>query len=376
MDTRAFSEWGWRIPFVVSAVLLVFSIYIRLRLNESPIFQKMKEEGKGSKAPLTESFLRYPNNKYVLLALFGATAGMGVVWYTGQFYTLFFLTLTLKLGYLQAYLLMLAALIIGTPLYVMFGWLSDRIGRLKIILAGCLVAALTYFPLFAALTHYVNPDLEAFSDRTQVTIAADGSTCQLHVFVTAFTRFSNCDRAQDLVTKLGVSFNTKDVPNSGDKVSLMLGPTIIEGFDAGKWNTAFLDAGYPNLQRDKDGKVVPKPADAAKVNWLMAELILVIMITYAAMVYGPVAAFLVELFPTRIRYTSLSLPYHIGAGVFGGMLPLLATAIVAATGNIYNGLWYPILIAVMTGVVGGLLLRDTKDMDIQIGSGVEVAQRA
>jgi MFS family permease len=376
MDTKAFSEWGWRIPFVVSAILLVFSVYIRLRLNESPIFQKMKEEGKGSKAPLTESFLRYPNNKYVLLALFGATAGMGVVWYTGQFYALFFLTLTLKLGYLQAYLLILAALIIGTPLYVMFGWLSDRIGRLKIILAGCLVAALTYFPLFAALTHYVNPDLEAFSDRTQVTIAADGSTCRLHVFVTAFTRFSNCDRAQDLVTKLGVSFNTENVPNSGDKVSLTLGSTTIEGFDAGKWNAAFLDAGYPNLQRDKDGKMVPKLADAAKVNWLMAELILVIMIAYAAMVYGPVAAFLVELFPTRIRYTSLSLPYHIGAGVFGGMLPLLATAIVAATGNIYNGLWYPISVAVMTAVVGGLLLRDTKEVDIRVGSGVEAAQRA
>jgi MFS family permease len=376
MDTKAFSEWGWRIPFLVSAILLVFSVYIRLRLNESPIFQKMKEEGKASKAPLTESFLRYPNNKYVLLALFGATAGMGVVWYTGQFYALFFLTLTLKLGYLQAYLLVLVALIIGTPLYVMFGWLSDRIGRLKIILAGCLVAALTYFPLFAALTHYVNPELEAFSDRTQVTIAADGSTCQLHVFVTAFTRFSNCDRAQDLVTKLGISFNTENVPNSGDKVSLKLGSTTIEGFDAGKWNAAFLDAGYPNLQRDKDGKVVPKPADTAKVNWLMAELILVIMITYAAMVYGPIAAFLVELFPTRIRYTSLSLPYHIGAGVFGGMLPLLATAIVAATGNIYNGLWYPILVAVMTAVVGGLLLRDTRDVDIKIGSGVEAAQHA
>jgi MFS family permease len=376
MDTKAFSDWGWRIPFVVSAVLLVFSVYIRLRLNESPVFQKMKEEGKGSKAPLTESFLRYPNNKYVLLALFGATAGMGVVWYTGQFYALFFLTLTLKLAYLQAYLLVLAALIIGTPLYVMFGWLSDRIGRLKIILAGCLIAALTYFPLFAALTRYVNPDLQAFSDRTQVTIAADGSTCQLHVFVTAFTHFSSCDRAQDLVTKLGVSFNTKNVPNSGDKVNLMLGSTIIEGFDAGKWNAAFLDAGYPNLQRDKDGKIVPKPADAAKVNWLMAELILVIMITYAAMVYGPVAAFLVELFPTRIHYTSLSLPYHIGAGVFGGMLPLLATAIVAATGNIYNGLWYPIVVAVVTVVVGGLLLRQTKDVDIQIGSGVEAAQRA
>jgi MFS family permease len=245
MDAKAFSEWGWRIPFVVSAILLVFSVYIRLKLNESPIFQKMKEEGKGSKAPLTESFLRYPNNKYVLLALFGATAGMGVVWYTGQFYALFFLTLTLKLGYLQAYLLILAALIIGTPLYVMFGWLSDRIGRLKIILTACLLAALTYFPLFAALTHYVNPDLKAFSDRTQVTIAADGSTCQLHVFVTAFTRFSNCDRALDLVTKLGLSFNIENVPNSGDKVSLTLGSRTIEGFDVGKWNAAFLRRRVP-----------------------------------------------------------------------------------------------------------------------------------
>ena len=373
MDSKAFSEWGWRIPFLVSAILLVFSVYIRLRLNESPIFQKMKEEGKGSKAPLTESFLHYPNNKYVLLALFGATAGMGVVWYTGQFYALFFLTITLKVGYLPAYLLILGSLIIGMPFYLLFGWLSDRIGRLKIILAGCLIAALTYFPLFAALTHYTNPDLEAFSEHNPVTITADGSTCMLHVFVTAFTRFSNCDRAQDLVTKLGVSFKTQSIPNSGEKVSLKIGSTSVEGFDAGKWNAAFLEAGYPNLQRDKDGKVVPKAADTAKINWFMAELILAIMVIYAAMVYGPVAAFLVELFPTRIRYTSMSLPYHIGAGVFGGMLPLLAAAFVAATGNIYNGLWYPILVAVMTAVIGGLLLRDTKDIDIKVGSGVEAA---
>ena len=376
MDSKAFSEWGWRIPFVVSAILLVFSVYIRLRLNESPIFKKMKEEGKGSKAPLTESFIHYPNNKYVLLALFGATAGMGVVWYTGQFYALFFLTITLKLGYLPAYLLILVSLIIGTPLYVAFGWLSDRIGRLKIILAGCLIAALTYFPLFAALTHFTNPDLEAFSERNAVTVTADGSTCELHIFVTAFTKFSNCDRAKDLVTKLGVSFKTENVPNSDNKVNLTIGSTTIEGFDAGKWNAAFLDAGYPNLQRDKDGKVVPKQADTAKINWFMTELILVVMVFYAAMVYGPVAAFLVELFPTRIRYTSMSLPYHIGAGVFGGMLPLLATAIVAATGNIYNGLWYPILVAVMTTVTGGLLLRDTKDIDIKIGSGVEARHGA
>jgi hypothetical protein len=376
MSPEAFSDWGWRIPFLVSAILMVFSVYIRLKLNETPIFQKMKEEGKGSKAPLTESFLRYPNNKYVLLALFGATAGMGAVWYTGQFYTLFFLTITLKLAYLPAYLLILVSLIIATPLYVLFGWLSDRIGRLKIILAGCVMGALTYFSLFAALTHYANPDLEAFSQRNPVTITADGSTCRMHVFVTGFTKSSDCDRAQDLVTKLGVSFTTENVPNSGDQVNLKIGSTALKGFDADKWNAAFLDAGYPNLQRDKDGKVVPRPADPAKINWLMTEAPLAVMVAYAAMVYGPMAAFLVELFPTRIRYTSLSLPYHIGAGVFGGMLPLLTTAIVAATGNIYDGLWYPIAVAVMTAVVGGLFLRETKDVDITVESGAEAAQHA
>jgi MFS family permease len=375
MEPKSFSEWGWRIPFIVSAILLVFSVYIRLRLNESPVFQRMKEEGKGSKAPLTECFLHYPNIKYVLLAILGAMGGVGVVWYTSQFYALFFLTITLKFDYLPAYLLVLTALIIGTPLFVVFGWLSDRIGRLKIILAGCLIAALTYFPLFAALTHYANPDLEAFSDRNPVTVTADGSTCELHVFVTAFTKFSNCDRARDLVTKLGVSFKNENVPNSADKVSLKIGSAMVEGFDAGRWTAAFLDAGYPNLQHDKDGKVVPKPADTTKVNWLMTELILVTMVIYTTMVYGPVAAFLVELFPTRIRYTSMSLPYNINS-IIGGLLPLLATAMVAATGNIYNGLWYPIGVAAMTTVIGGLLLRDTVDIDPKVGSGAELPHRA
>jgi MFS family permease len=374
MDAGAFSAWGWRIPFIVSAILLVFSVYIRIRLNESPIFRKMREEGKASKAPLTESFFHYPNNKYVLLALFGGTAGMGCVWYTGQFYALFFLTITLKMAYLPAYLLVLAALIVGMPFYIFFGWLSDRIGRLKIIVAGCIAAALTFFPLFAALTSYINPALKAFSDRSAVTIRADASTCELHVFVTAFTSFSNCDRAQDFVTKLGVSFSTDNAPNAGDKVTLRIGSQSVEGFDAAKWNAAFLDAGYPNLQFGGDGKIALKPADAGEINWFMAGLILIIMGIYATMVYGPMAAFLVELFPTRIRYTSLSLPYHIGAGFFGGMLPLLATAIVAATGNIYNGLWYPIVVAAMTAVVGGLLLRDTRDVDIKTGSAVEAAQ--
>jgi len=376
MGAKSFSENGWRIPFIVSIFLLIFSIYIRLKLNESPIFQKMKEEGKGSRAPLTESFFRYPNNKYVLLALIGATAGQGVVWYTGQFYALFFLTITLKLNYVLAYVMIGLSLIIGTPFFIFFGWLSDRVGRLKIILAGCLIAALTYFPLFGALTHYVNPDLESFAQRNPITLTADTSTCEVHVFVTAFTKFSTCDRAKDYVTKLGLSFKTENASGAGDKLTLTIGSTKVEGFDAAKWNQAFLDAGYPNLQKNSDGRIVPKDADPANVNWFMATLILVVMVVYVTMVYGPIAAFLVELFPTKIRYTSMSLPYHIGNGWFGGMLPLLATAFVAATGDIYFGLWYPIVVALMTTVVGWLFLRDTKDVDIRIGSGVQAASRA
>jgi len=371
MTAGAFVDWGWRVPFVVSIILLAFSVYIRLRLNETPIFRKMKEEGKASKSPLTDSFARYPNNKYVLLALLGACAGGSAVWYTGQFYALFFLTITLKMAYLPAYLMILVALAIGTPCFILLGWLSDRIGRLKIILAGCLVAAATYFPLFAALTHYVNPELEAFGQRTAITLTADESTCHLHIFVTAFTKFSTCDRAKDFITKLGVSFNSENAPGAGDKVTLAIGTNLIEGFNADQWPAAFLAAGYPDLKQDPDGKIVAKPADTAKINWLMAELVLIVMMIYVTMIYSPLAAFLVELFPTRIRYTSISLPYHIGAGWFGGMLPLVATAIVAAYGNIYAGLWYPIAVAGMTVVIGALFLRDTRDVDIASGSGVE-----
>ena len=366
-----FAEWGWRIPFIVSVILLIFSVYIRLRLNETPIFQKMKEEGKASQAPLTESFLRYPNNKYVMLALLGATAGQGVVWYTGQFYTLFFLTITLNLNYVLAYAMVGISLVIGTPFFVVFGWLSDRIGRLKIILAGCLIAALTYFPLFAALTHFVNPDLEAFAQRHPITLTADTSTCDLHVFVGPWTRFSNCDRAKDFVTKLGLSFKTVNNAGMGNTVNLTIGRTKLEGFDADAWNDAFLAAGYPGLQKDQAGKVVGKAANSSKVNWWMAEVILILMVIYVTMVYGPIAAFLVEMFPTRIRYTSMSLPYHIGNGWFGGMLPLLATAFVAAYGDIYFGLWYPVAVAVLTFIIGTIFLRDTRDVDITTGSGVE-----
>src|SRR5689334_3943411 len=353
MDAKAFTEWGWRIPFWVSIILLIFSVYIRLKLHESPIFQQMKAEGKGSKSPLTDSFLKYPNNKYVLLALLGATAGQGVVWYTGQFYALFFLVITLKLDYVSAYTLIGLSLLIGTPFFIFFGWLSDRIGRLKIILAGCAIAAVTYFWLFGALTHYVNPDLEAFAQKNPITVSADPATCNFQVFVGPWSKFSNCDRAKDSVTKLGLSFKTIDTKGAGDKVDLTVGNTKVEGWDAAKWTAAFTAANYP------------KVADPAKVNWFMAELILVIMVIYVTMVYGPIAAFLVELFPTEIRYTSMSLPYHIGNGWFGGMLPLTATAMVAATGDIYYGLWYPIVVAVMSLVIGSIFLSETRNRDIR-----------
>jgi MFS family permease len=351
MEAKSFAEWGWRIPFWVSLILLVFSVYIRLKLSESPVFQQMKAEGKGSKSPLTDSFFKYPNNKYVLLALLGATAGQGVVWYTGQFYALFFLTITLKLDYQSAYLLIGVSLLIGTPLFIFFGWLSDRIGRLKIIMAGCLIAAVTYFPLFKGLTHYVNPALERFSEKTSITVAANEADCKFHLFVGPWSKFSDCDRVKDFLTKQGLSF--KSAPAEAGKVITTIGEQKVEGWDQAKLAGTLKAAG------------APASVDKSQVNWVMTELILVLMVIYVTMVYGPIAAFLVELFPTEIRYTSMSLPYHIGNGWFGGMLPLTATALVAATGDIYYGLWYPIVVAVMSLVLGSVFLSETKDRDIR-----------
>jgi MFS family permease len=357
MDAASFAEWGWRLAFLFSFFLLIISVYIRLKLNESPVFRRMKEEGRGSRRPLTESFLHYPNNKYVLLALLGATAGQGVVWYTGQFYALFFLTITLKLDFITTYLLIGASLIIGTPFFIFFGWLSDRIGRLKIIMAGCLIAAVTYFPLFHALTHYVNPALEQFQQSTPLSVAA--SDCSFHIFVLPTTKFTDCDRAKDFLTKAGLSFQSLPAVE-GQTVVTRIGNTELQGWDEAKYKAALTAAGYP------------AKADLNQVNYGMTLLILVIMVIYVTMVYGPIAAFLVEMFPTRIRYTSMSLPYHIGNGWFGGILPLAATAIVAAYGDIYAGLWYPIIVAVMTFVIGSLLLQETKDIDINEGSGVDL----
>ncbi|MET0733273.1 MAG: MFS transporter [Casimicrobiaceae bacterium] len=347
MTPAQFADWGWRIPFLVSLILLIFSVYIRLKLNESPVFQRMKAEGKGSTAPLRDSFLKYPNNKYVLLALLGATAGQGVVWYTGQFYALFFLTITLKVDGQTAYTLIGIALLLGTPFFIFFGWLSDKIGRLKIILAGCLIAALTYFPLFGALTHYVNPGLEAFATANPITVTA--KDCNFHIFVGPWSKFSECDRAKDFLTKSGLSFTSVPAAaDAKDNVVIKIGPTEIRGYDEAVVRKALADLKFPAT------------ADKNQINWGMTLLVLWIMMIYVTMVYGPIAAFLVELFPTKIRYTSMSLPYHIGNGWFGGMLPLLATAMVAARGDIYFGLWYPIIVALMTVVVGFLFLRDTK----------------
>src|SRR5499433_1417490 len=323
-DAPTFSSWAWRIPFWFSIPLLLMSIYIRLKLSESPVFRRMKEQGKRSKAPLTDSFLKYPNNKYVALALLGATAGQGVVWYTGQFYALFFIQIYLKLDYIATYTLIGLSLVIGTPFFLVFGALSDRIGRKKIILAGCLIAALTYFPLFRGLTHYIDPALEEYQQKTPISVAA--SDCNFHIFIGPWSRQTACDRVKDFLGKAGLSF-TSTPAEAGKDVVTRIGNIELQGWDPAKFAAALKETGYP-----------PK-ADMSRVNWFMAELILVIMVIYVTMVYGPIAAFLVELFPARIRYTSMSLPYHIGKGWFGGMLPLLATTIVAAAGNIYQGLW-------------------------------------
>jgi MFS family permease len=360
MAKETFSDWGWRIPFLVSLFLLAFSLYIRLKLQESPVFRRMKEEGRGSKHPLAESFLRYPNNKFVLLALLGATAGQGVVWYTGQFQALFFLTSTLKLDALETYPLIGASLIIGTPLFIFFGWLSDRIGRLKIILAGCLIAAVTYVPIYKGLTHYTNPALEKFQETTKVTVAANPDDCGVPIFrFGSYTKLSACANAKDYLTTRGITYD--QIPAvAGKAVVVSIGETQVDGWE-GKAKADSEKAAGAALK----AKGYPTAANPDDVNVPMVILLLVIMIIYVTMVYGPIAAYLVEMFPTRIRYTSMSLPYHIGNGWFGGMLPLLFTWMVASSGDIYRGLYYPIGVAIMTVIIGAIFLRETpKNFDI------------
>lgn len=387
---EAFADWGWRIPFLVSILLLGVSLWIRLKLDESPAFQRMKAEGRSSKAPLKDSFGKWPNLKIVLIALLGLTAGQAVVWYTGQFYALFFLERVLKVDGALVNVLIAIALLLATPFFVFWGWLSDKVGRKPIILAGCLLAALTYFPLFHALTDAANPRLAAAAASSPVVVVADPADCSFQFDPVGKTVFdSSCDLAKSWLARAGVPYDTVAGPARQAAV-VRIGETEVRSFHGRTWPDA------AELEQDRrrfgagDSDVVPRDldfkgrkaafetelaaaltaagypakADSALVNKPLVVAILFLLVFYVTMVYGPIAAALVEMFPTNIRYTSMSLPYHIGNGWFGGFLPTVAFAMVAATGNIYFGLWYPVTVAVLTAVVGFLLVREGKDVDI------------
>jgi MFS family permease len=439
MGPTAFAAWGWRIPFLVSVVLLGISVWIRLKMNESPAFQRMKAEGKASKAPLTEAFGQWRNAKIALIALFGATMGQAVVWYGGQFYALFFLQNVLKVDLQSANIMVAIALFLGTPFFVIFGGLSDKIGRKPIIMAGLLIAAVTYFPLFKAMTYTANPALYEAQATIRATVTADPADCKFQFNPTGTSKFtSSCDIATAFLTKNSVPYDVVPGP-VGQPATVKVGDdtitsydSVAAGADAAKTGAAFEkgvnlalhDAGYPlkrgaakvadakldafiaanpeltlnadairagqkeTLPADKlvvgklltadeaksvtDMAVYTIPgagsfamtADPARVNWVGTIAILFVLVFYVTMVYGPIAALLVELFPTRIRYTGMSLPYHIGNGWFGGLLPATAFAMSAAAGNIYYGLWYPIVFAAITLVIGILFLPETKNRDI------------
>jgi MFS family permease len=400
---EAFADWGWRVPFIVSILLLAVSVYIRLSMNESPAFQKMKAEGKTSKAPLSESFGQWKNLKIVILALIGLTAGQAVVWYSGQFYALFFLTQALKVDGATANIMVAISLVIGTPFFIVFGSLSDKIGRKWIIMAGCALAVVTYFPVFRALTEAANPDLAKAQAAAKVTVTADPAECSFQFNPTGTKKFtSSCDIAKQRLAGASVSYENIAAP-AGTPALIKVGETEVkvkyspEDIAAAKAKAeakvAELSAANPvdekavaaakksvadlsnektaggallgaNLSAALKAAGYPAKADMAKFDKVKVIIILTYLVILVTMVYGPIAAMLVEMFPTRIRYTSMSLPYHIGNGWFGGLLPTTAFAIVAQTGNMYNGLWYPIIIAGMTLVIGGLFVKETKDVDI------------
>jgi MFS family permease len=368
----AFADWGWRIPFAVSILLLAVSVWIRMTLHESPAFVRMKAEGKTSKAPLKESFGEWKNLKIVILALVGLTAGQAVVWYTGQFYSLFFLTQQLKVDAITANLMIAGALLIGTPFFVIFGTLSDKIGRKPIIMAGCLLAAITYFPVFKALTSAANPDLAAAQASAQVTVTADPATCsfQGNPVAREIDFHSSCDIAKRYLVQNSVSYENV-VGAAGSAAVVKIGDKAVTSPVGNVVNLKFDESSAKEIAAFKKGMGddlkaagYPAKADPAKMNKVVMVALLAWLVILVTMVYGPIAAMLVEMFPTRIRYTSMSLPYHIGNGWFGGLLPTTSFAIVASTGNMYNGLWYPIIIACITLVIGTLFIKETKDVDI------------
>lgn len=368
-----FDIWGWRVPFIVSIALLAVSVWIRLSMNESPAFKKMKEEGKLSKAPLTESFGQWKNLKIVILALFGLVAGQAVVWYTGQFYALFYLTQVLKVDAKTANLLIAASLVVGTPFFVVFGSWSDKIGRKVIIMSGLLLAIITYIPntpvsVFNALTHFANPALEKAMETAPATITTDLNECSFQFNPTGTAKFtSSCDIAKQVMASNSASYTTIAGPAGGTAV-VKIGETEIIGYSAK--GLAPADAKAKDAEFKKSiGEALkasgyPVKADPSAINYFAVFLLLFYLVILVTMVYGPIAAMLVEMFPTRIRYTSMSLPYHIGNGWFGGLLPTISFALVAQNGNIYYGLWYPIIIAAITLVIGVLFIKETKDVDI------------
>jgi MFS family permease len=374
MGEKDFGDWGWRIPFLLSIVLLGISVWIRLSLSESPAFQKMKSEGKTSKSPLSESFGEWKNMKIVILALLGLTAGQAVVWYTGQFYALFFMTTIAKVDITTANLMIAASLLIGTPFFILFGSLSDKIGRKPIIMAGCLLAALTYFAVFPMLLKYANPALVAAQQATKVTVTADPKECSFQGSPIArdIDFRTSCDIAKRALTQAYIPYENVAGP-AGTPATITLGATVLKAPAAtlnDKGNAFAPDSAKAigefrkQLTDTSKAASLTVAADPAKMNKGMVLVILVYLVILVTMVYGPIAAMLVELFPTRIRYTSMSLPYHIGNGWFGGLLPTTAFAMVAATGDIFYGLWYPVIVAAGTFIIGMLFIRETKDVDI------------
>ena len=368
-----FEVWGWRVPFLLSIFLLAVSVYIRLSMNESPAFTKMKNENKLSKSPLKESFGEWKNLKIVILALFGLVAGQAVVWYTGQFYALFYLTQVLKVDAKTANLMIAGSLVIGTPFFIVFGALSDKIGRKVIIMAGLLLAIITYIPntpvsIFNAMTHFANPALEKAMNEAPASVTVDEAECSFQFNPTGTAKFtSSCDIAKQVMAGNSASYTTIPGP-VGTIATIKIGETVINGYTSKGLPPAEAkakDAEFKKSVRDAlNAAGYPAKANPAEVNIPAVLALLVVLVIYVTMVYGPIAAMLVEMFPTRIRYTSLSLPYHIGNGWFGGLMPTIAFALVAQNGNIYYGLWYPIAIAAMTFVIGMLFIRETKDVDI------------